>query len=60
MSGNIGRHSMIIEIHPTTLPTLSIEDIMVPTGVLSGQPGKITVIVFNHGSSSTDAEVCIK
>ncbi|MEC9174122.1 MAG: hypothetical protein VX804_03525 [Candidatus Thermoplasmatota archaeon] len=60
LSGNIGRHSMIIEIHPTTLPTLSIEDIMVPTGVLSGQPGEITVIVFNHGSSSTDAEVCIK
>ena len=60
LSGNIGRHSMIIEIHPTTLPTLSIEDIMVPTGVLSGQPGEITVIVFNLGSLSTNAEVCIK
>ena len=59
-SGNIGRHSMIIEIHPTTVPTLSIEDIMVPTGVLSGQPGEITVIIFNHGAESTDAEVCIK
>ena len=60
LSGNIGHHSMIIEIHPATMPSLSIEDIMVPTGVLSGQPGEITVIVFNHGSESTDAEVCIK
>tara|TARA_B100000902_G_scaffold16583_1_gene19908 strand:- start:10232 stop:13060 length:2829 start_codon:yes stop_codon:yes gene_type:complete len=60
LAGNIGHHNMIIEIHPITTPTLSIGDIMVPTGVLSGQSGEITVIVFNKGSDSTDAEVCIK
>ena len=60
LSGNVGHHSMIVEIYPPTIPTLSVEDIMVPTGVLSGQPGEITVIVFNYGSESTDAEVCIK
>jgi len=60
LSGNIGHHSMIIEIYPSAIPALSVEDIMIPTGVLSGQPGEITVIVFNYGSESTDAEVCIK
>ncbi|MBA46409.1 MAG: hypothetical protein CMB31_07480 [Euryarchaeota archaeon] len=60
LAGNIGHHSMIIEIHPISKPTLSIEDIMVPNGVLSGQPGDITVIVFNHGANPTDAEICIK
>ena len=60
LAGNIGHHSMIIEIHPNSKPSLSIGDIMVPTGVLSGQPGEITVVVFNHGSIATNANVCIE
>ncbi len=60
LSGNIGYHSMTIEIHPDLKPFLSITDVMVPSGIQSGRPGEITVVIANSGSESSSAEVCVQ
>lgn len=60
LSGNIGYHSMVVEIHPDLKPFLSISDVMVPSGIQSGRSGEITVVIANSGSESTIAEVCVQ
>ena len=60
LAGNIGHHSMMIEIHPDLNPFLSISDVMIPSGIQSGRSGEITAVIENSGSESTDANVCIQ
>ncbi len=60
LAGNIGHHSMTIEIHPDLNPFLSITDVMIPSGIQSGRSGEITAVIANSGSESTNANVCIQ
>ena len=60
LAGNIGHHSMTIEIHPDLNPSLSITDVMIPSGIQSGRSGEITAVIANSGTESTNATVCIQ
>ena len=58
-AGNIGSHSSIVEIHPSSKFLPRIEDVMIVDGGVSGQPATVQIVIANMGAEPQDVNVCM-